>query len=89
MSYKISYYPEASKFLEKVDKTTGDKIKNKIARLREDPKRVGKRLSHSRFWKLRIGKYRTFYEIDEKNEEIIILYIGHRKDVYDNFSKLF
>lgn len=55
--------------------------------LSSEPKK-GKKLKHSDFFRLRIGDYRAIYEIDNKNERIVILFIGHRKDVYDDFSRL-
>ncbi|MHA1603251.1 MAG: type II toxin-antitoxin system RelE family toxin [Candidatus Freyarchaeota archaeon] len=47
-----------------------------------------KHLRYSPFWKLRIGNYRVIYEIDEERRRVIILFIGHRRTVYDDFSKL-
>ncbi|MCD6467139.1 MAG: type II toxin-antitoxin system RelE/ParE family toxin, partial [Methanomicrobia archaeon] len=40
------------------------------------------------FWKLRIEDYRAIYEIKVKEKKVIILFIGHRKTVYDDFSRL-
>ncbi|MEX2722747.1 MAG: type II toxin-antitoxin system RelE/ParE family toxin [Candidatus Freyarchaeota archaeon] len=37
---------------------------------------------------MRVGDYRVIYEIDEENKQVIILFVGHRKKVYDDFSKL-
>ncbi|RZN70923.1 MAG: type II toxin-antitoxin system mRNA interferase toxin, RelE/StbE family, partial [Candidatus Methanolliviera hydrocarbonicum] len=47
---------------------------------------LGECLKHSIYWRLRIGKYRAIYKIE--NSKIIVLFIGHRKNVYDDFSKL-
>ena len=49
---------------------------------------LGKKLKYSNFWSLRTGDYRTIYEIDKERKIIIILFIGHRKNVYDDLSKL-
>jgi mRNA-degrading endonuclease RelE of RelBE toxin-antitoxin system len=40
------------------------------------------------FWRIRIGDYRAIYEIVENREMVIVLYIGHRNRVYDDFSRL-
>ncbi len=45
-------------------------------------------MKHSDFWSLRIGDYSTIYEIDRAKKQVIILFVGHRKKVYDDFSKL-
>ncbi len=42
----------------------------------------------SQFWRVRVGDYRAIYEIDRKTNRIIVLYVGHRKNVYDEFSRL-
>jgi mRNA interferase RelE/StbE len=42
----------------------------------------------SRFWKMRVGDYRVIYEIDRSSNHVIVLFVGHRKNVYDDFSKL-
>ncbi|NIP34538.1 MAG: type II toxin-antitoxin system RelE/ParE family toxin, partial [Thermoplasmata archaeon] len=42
----------------------------------------------SEFWRLRIADYRAIYEIDTTNDRVVVLFIGHRTDVYDDFSRL-
>jgi mRNA interferase RelE/StbE len=52
--------------------------------LAEEPKRVGKPLGGSLVgqWSARRGVYRILYKIDEDAEQIMVLDIGHRADVY-------
>ncbi|MFQ6075192.1 MAG: type II toxin-antitoxin system RelE/ParE family toxin [Candidatus Bathyarchaeia archaeon] len=57
-------------------------------RLTERPKRRGERLKHSAFQRLGIKDYRTVYEIDEDRKRVIVLFIGHRSEVYDDLSRL-
>lgn len=33
-------------------------------------------------WRIRGGDYRIIYEIDDKQEMVTVLHIGHRRDVY-------
>ena len=87
MGLKIFLHPKAKKYLDDQDKAIKEKIKNKIKELKENPER-GKRLKYTEFWKLRIEDYRAIYEIKVKEKKVIILFIGHRKTVYDDFSKL-
>jgi mRNA-degrading endonuclease RelE of RelBE toxin-antitoxin system len=49
---------------------------------------IGDQLKPSRFWKIRVGDYRVIYEIDRRANRIVVLYVGHRKNVYDEFSRL-
>ncbi|MCG2773202.1 MAG: type II toxin-antitoxin system RelE/ParE family toxin [Desulfobacterales bacterium] len=33
-------------------------------------------------WRVRAGDFRIIYEIDDKRETILVLHIGHRRDIY-------
>jgi len=52
--------------------------------LAENPRRMGKPLKGdlSGFWSARRGEYRVVYEIDDDVVTVIILRIGHRRDIY-------
>lgn len=56
--------------------------------LHDSPERKGDRLSQSAFWRIRVGDYRAIYEIDTQKKIVLVLYIGHRSRVYDDFSLL-
>ena len=87
MKYVVFLHPKANDFLGEVDETLEIRIRNKLKALISNPEK-GRRLKHSDFWRLRIGDYRAIYEIDYPEERIIVLFIGHRKNIYDDFSKL-
>ncbi len=89
MSFKIFLHPKSAKTLSKLGKDIRGRIKAKLHELEENPKKKGKRLKHSEFWSLRIGDFRPVYEIDRENCQVVVLFIGHRRDVYDDFSRLF
>jgi len=88
MTYTVILHPKAHAILKTCDDELAQKIRRKHLVLKTDPKK-GKKLKYSDFWRLRIGEYRAIYEIDYKKGRIIVLYIGHRKHVYDDFSKFF
>ena len=87
-AFKIFFHPKAANSLKKLDRRTKEIIKNKIKELEKHPKR-GKHLRYGPFWTLRIGDYRAIYEIKRDKNQVVVLFVGHRKDVYDDFSKLF
>lgn len=87
--FEIFLHPKVAKFLEKLDMETRRQIKKKLNELKEFPEQRGKHLRYTQFWSLRIGNYRVIYEIKNKEKKIIVLFIGHRSDVYDDFSKLY
>ena len=33
-------------------------------------------------WRIRVGDFRVIYEIDDRQQVVAILHIGHRRDVY-------
>ena len=87
MSYRILLHPKAYAFLETMGSDLRRRIRDKLLILGSNPKK-GTRLKHSEFWRLRIGDYRAIYEIDHGSKRVLILFLGHRKDVYDDFSRL-
>jgi mRNA interferase RelE/StbE len=87
MSYAILIYPKANQFLESVEKNLQEHLKEKLKELRSNPNK-GKKLKHTDFYRLQIGEYRVIYELNLYKEQVIVLYIGHRKNVYDDFSRL-
>ncbi len=89
LMFKILLHPLADKFLKKIDPGISRQIKKKMLELKEFPDKRGKHLRYTQFWSLRIGDYRAIYEIRESEKKVIILFIGHRDDVYDDFSKLY
>jgi mRNA interferase RelE/StbE len=88
MTYSVLLHPKAHAFLTNCDDELAQRIRKKILILKGDPDK-GKKLKYSDFWRLRIGEYRAIYEIDYKKQKIIVLYIGHRRDVCDDFSRIF
>jgi len=86
--YEVLLHPMAARFLEKADTSVSRLIRRKLAELRGFPEERGKHLRYTSFRSLRIGDYRAIYEIKTAKKKVIVLFIGHRKDVYDDLSKL-
>ena len=89
MVFKVLLHPKAVEALEKIEKPTRSRIIKKLRELEDRPERAGKPLKYSNFWSLRVGDYRAIYEIYRDKNQVVILFIGHRKKVYDDFSKMF
>jgi len=87
VTYTILLHPKAAKALNKTNEKT--RITSKLKQLKNTPEKAGKRLKHCEYYSLRIGDYRAIYEIDPNQKQVTILYIGHRKNVYDDFTKIF
>jgi mRNA interferase RelE/StbE len=87
--FAVVLHPKAAKELGKIEESMRLRIVERLRELRNRPERVGKRLKYSDFWSLRVGDYRVIYEVDRGKSQVVVLFIGHRKKVYDDFSKLF
>lgn len=80
--YSIQVEENAEKFLKKLNKKDAEMILNKIYSIRENPFRFLKRLQGEKLWRLRIADYRAIVDVIVSANKIIILRIGHRKNIY-------
>jgi len=87
LTYRILLHPEAQRSLNKLQPSIQRRIKDALRELETEPEK-GEHLKPSRFLSLRIGDYRAIYEIDGEQNRVIVLYVGHRRNVYDEFSRL-
>jgi len=82
-SYKISIKRFAAKELEKIVLADRRRIVEKIRELASDPRPHGcKKLSGQEKYRLRQGDYRILYEIHDDELIVVLVKIGHRRDVY-------
>ena len=88
MSFGDFLHPKAARFLRKANSSPMRRIREDLAGLADSPEGKGERLMHSPFWRLRVGDYHVIYEIDREQKKVIVLFIGHRKDIYDDFSRM-
>ena len=87
MRYKVEYTPRAVKQLKKMDKATRALIYGWIEKNLEgcdNPRQHGKGLTANRSgqWRYRIGDYRLIAEIMDERIVILVLSIGHRREIY-------
>ena len=87
MSYRLMYTDKSIRQLKKMDHHTRRLITSSLRKLEqlEEPRSKGKALSSSLkgFWRYRIGDYRVICEINDIQIIVIIVDIGHRKDIYN------
>ena len=87
MKYKILFEKNADKQLKKIDTTQQRIIVNWIAKNLEntrDPRIFGKSLKGNlkNYWRYRVGDYRIIAKINDDEVRILIIEVGHRKDIY-------
>ena len=81
--YSIQIEENVEKFLKKLNKKDAEIILNKIYSIRENPFRFLKRLQGKKLWRLRITDYRVIVDVVISMNKIVVLRIGHRKNIYD------
>ena len=86
--FSIIYTEESKSFIDKLILKKKRQIKDAIERLAQDP-RLGKPLTQefSGLWSYRSGDYRIIYRVKHRQVLIIILAIGHRRDIYEKLSR--
>ncbi|MBU0894674.1 MAG: type II toxin-antitoxin system RelE/ParE family toxin [Nanoarchaeota archaeon] len=85
MSFRILLAPKSQKFLDKLkNKEDKNRIEKKLKDLMINPE-LGKPLTGklAGLWSLRFGKFRALYQIRKSELLVLILKLGHRKNVYD------
>ncbi len=81
--YGIRYHSKIKDDIKTLDASVKKKIKTAIEnKLSSEPFIYGQRLKGTvkDLWKLRVGRYRVIYIIDDETKMVYILAIAHRKD---------
>ena len=85
MKYSLEFRPAVLKRLKRFSKRDLRRIKSKLEGLAEnlpDPASTKMKGDNDFHW-IRAGDYRIFYEIHGDRLVILVVKIGHRKDVYE------
>jgi mRNA interferase RelE/StbE len=84
--YKIEYLESVRADLASISKSDKQRIKSAIEKkLSTNPIEFGKPLQYSLkgLRRLRVGDYRIIFRIDESGQAVLIVKIGHRREVYE------
>jgi mRNA interferase RelE/StbE len=88
VTYALYLHPKAAKELKKIEAGIRERIIGRARELYRNPVGIGRHRSQSDFWSLRVGDYRVIYQIDHDKKQVVILFVGHRSKVYDDFMKM-
>jgi len=84
--YKLVWDKEAIDDLKSIDRKKAIDLARKVEKqLTKNPNELGKKLT-GRFkglYRYRYGDYRIIYQIFKKEITIVIVRVGHRKNIYD------
>jgi mRNA interferase RelE/StbE len=87
LAWRIEITRTAARQITKLDRTAQKSVQNFLrARLQpaDDPRQWGKPLQGEKrgLWRYRVGHYRLICDIQDEKITILVLELGHRKDIY-------
>ena len=80
--YEIIFSNKAKKQLFKLEKNIQERIVTILERIRIRPESYITKLVGDPGYKLRVGDYRIIMDIDNNNLLILVIKVGHRKEIY-------
>ncbi len=82
--YQIELRPAAVRALRKIDPPTRRRLQGVIALLAQDPRPPAARALQGRpGFRVRVGDYRIIYTIADDVLLVVVVTLGHRRDVYE------
>jgi mRNA interferase RelE/StbE len=82
--YGIIFSLKAKKQFLRLEKTVQERIIYALERIRIRPESFVTKLVGDPGYKLRVGDYRIIMDIDKNNLIILVIKVGHRKNIYDS-----
>jgi len=84
-SFKIEWKGSSERDIRNIDKQHIHRILNAVEALSENPfpAQFKKLQGSESSYRIRIGDYRVIIDIDKQNLLILIIKIGHRKNIYE------
>lgn len=84
MQYEVEFATSAAQELRGLELQIRKRISTKIAGLATEPIPPGARRYQGAkdHWRIRIGDYRVIYRIEKSRVVIVIVRIGHRREIY-------
>ncbi|MGL5795410.1 MAG: type II toxin-antitoxin system RelE family toxin [Waterburya sp.] len=84
MNYRIEFVKQAAKQFKALPNQEQQRLKPKIDALVKDPRPIGvvKLSGQEDLYRIRVGSYRVIYSIQDNQLLILVVKIGHRKDIY-------
>ncbi len=83
MNYDITIKRPAAKALANLTDENYQKVRDAIRELAQNPRPSGcLKLTGREGWRIRVGVYRVIYEINDPDKKVMVLHLGHRRDIY-------
>lgn len=84
MPYSVYIQPASQRQIEALPRNLQRVIVERLEQLSATPRPAGARpykgLAHA--YRLRIRDYRVIYLVDDQRQEVVVIRVGHRRDIY-------
>lgn len=81
--YEIIFSDRAKKQLKELEKHLQERIIKALERIRLRPEAFATKLVGEPSYKFRIGDYRVIMDVDKGRLIILVIKIGHRRNIYE------
>ncbi len=87
MKYTLEILPSAERELAALPTKDRQRVDKQICALAGDPRPVGMKAlkGHKSVYRIRAGKYRVIYQVRDELLIVLVVKVGHRRDVYRRF----
>lgn len=83
MAYHVTLAPVADKAVERLPKALRSRIAQRLESLSSNPRPAGSvKLAGRDAFRVRVGDYRVIYTIHDEQLIVLVIDIGHRREVY-------
>jgi mRNA interferase RelE/StbE len=83
MRYSVIVQRRVQKRIARFPPEIQNRIEKDLQALSDEPRPPGSRKLQGREgWRIRVGDYRAIYELDDEEREVLVVAVGHRKDIY-------
>jgi len=81
---RVEFEPAAVRALGKLERSVQKRIQGVVDVLALTPRPpAAKKLVGSELWRVRTGDYRIVYAIEDERLLVVVVKVGHRREVYD------
>ena len=83
MKYSVVLPRSVRRTLDRLPDAVTGRILSRLAELETNPRPADvKKLKGRDAWRIRVGDYRVIYEIHDRELQVLVITVGHRRDVY-------
>lgn len=82
--YSLEFRPAAARILRELPRDAAKRIGAELEALRDDPRPHGVTAlqANTDLLRIRVGDYRVVYRVDDHELVVVVVHLGHRRDVY-------